>query len=75
MSAQMLKLVFLEQKLTSMRMSTSKLPTEVRKGWPPLTVPETLISRSEFKAALKLLLLVPRATVMEVSTSLHSNIH
>ena len=58
--------------LTSMMMSTSKLPTLLRKGWPALTMPETLMSRSLFREALKRVLLVPRATVIEVNTSLQT---
>lgn len=60
----------LDDKHTCTAKSTLKLPTDVRYGVPPLTFPETLISLSELRAALNLLLLVPRATVMEVSTSL-----
>ena len=62
---------------TSIAKSTSKLPTAFRKGAPPLTVPDTLMSRSELMAALNLLLLMPSATVMEVNTSLHHacNLH
>ena len=59
--------------LTSMRMSTSKLPTFVKKGWPALTVPATLMSPSAFTAPLNLLFLVPKDTVMEVKTSLRKS--
>lgn len=54
-----------------MTISTLKLPRDVRKGLPLLTVPETAMSPSLFKAALNFVLLVPKATVMEVNTSLH----
>lgn len=56
--------------LTSRARSTSKPPTPVRKGRRFLTCPVTLMRWSRVTAAEKRLLLVPKLTDMEVSTSL-----
>ena len=55
--------------MPSMSRSTSKVPILVRQGWPPLTVPVTLISFRVPTAALNTAFWVPRDTRSDVSTS------